>query len=152
MAETFYCELSDLKAVGVSEAKIIKLAAEDKDTSGILNQENFDGCRRSARTMIDGYCMSRYQSKIPFQPVPELIVTIATLLTKFYLYSRKNQVDKQLQKSYDDQILLLKGIAKGVPKLFEDTTGVVSEDSVLFTEKKPEDRAFHPSNIPGYLP
>lgn len=152
MAEIFYCTLDDVKGVGVSEKKIIQLAAEDGDTSGVLNQANFDSCRKSAAAIINGYCLARYQAKIPFSPVPEILTTIATQLTKYFLYGRKNAVTDQMEKDYAAQIKMLEGISKGVPKLFEDTTGVVSEDSVQFTEKKPEDRAFHPSNIPGWLP
>jgi phage gp36-like protein len=152
MSEVFYCTLDDVKGVGVSEKKIIRLAAEDGDKSGILDQANFDACRRSARSIIDSFCMSKYQVKIPFSPVPTTIITIAALLTKYRLYSRKEAITKTIQEEYDNQIDLLKMISKGTMKLFEDTTGPVSEDSVDFTDKDPTDRKFHPDNIPGYLP
>jgi phage gp36-like protein len=151
MSEVFYCTLADVKGVGVSEKKIIHLAAEDGDKSGIIDQGNFDACRRSARSVIDSFCMSKYQAKIPFSPVPTIIITIAAKLTKFWLYSRKDAISKTIQTTYDKQIALLEKISKGTMKLYEDTTGPVSQDSVDFTDKDPTDRAFHPDNIQGYF-
>ena len=151
MAETFYCELADVKGIGLPEATIIKLAAETGHTTGVLNQANFDSCRKSARALIDSFCLANYQAKIPFNPVPETVGTIAASLTKYFLYRRKNALTKELQTDYDNQVSLLKMISKGTIKLYAET-GPVSEDTIQFTDKEPEDRAFHISNLQGYLP
>jgi phage gp36-like protein len=132
MPEIFYCELDDVKGTGVTEEKIIKLSQEKGDQSGVLNQENFDSCRESARSLIDSFCTSKYSRKLPFSPAPEVITLIASQLTKFFLYSRQNALTDDIQKIYDNQIKLLEKVSKGTIKLFEDTTGVVSEDSIQF--------------------
>lgn len=143
--EVFYCELADIP---LDQDKIISLCAE-KDDSDILNQENFDGCRRDARSLIDGYAMTRYSKMIPFNPIPAIVKKIAKSLSKYFLYGRKNQVDEDLRKEYDAQIELLEGIQDGTIKLEQDDQPV-AEDSIQFTKKTDEDRVFF--NLPGYMP
>jgi phage gp36-like protein len=94
--------------------------------------------------------MTRYSAKIPFNPVPHAIRTIAAILTAYYLYPMSS-VPEEIQKAYDNQITLLKMLSNGTFKLEQDDTPV-QEDSVQFTNKKPENRFFHLTNMPGYLP
>ena len=149
--DVFYCTLEDLTGAGIPEADIITLAAEKGDKSGVLDEANFDACRRAARGVIDGFAMMRYSSMIPFSPVPEAIKTIAICLTKYQLYSRKNSITNTLQTEYDNQISILKSISNGTFKLFGESAPV-QKDSIAFTDVAPEDRKFHSSKITGYLP
>jgi phage gp36-like protein len=146
MPETFYCEIADLKGVGVSEQKLIQLT----NGTDYINQDIFDTARRSATAQVNGFAMTRYSGKIPFNPVPDAIRTIAAILTAYYLYPRSS-VPKEIADAYKEQISILKMLANGTFKLEQDDTPV-TEDSVQFTNKKPEDRAFHLDNMPGYLP
>ncbi len=149
MPETFYCELQDVIGVGVSMEKLIQLTDDNK--TGQYNQEIFDTCRRAADSQINGFAMVKYSEKIPFNPVPTAIRTIATILTKYYLYFRRSAIDEKLQEAYDNQVSLLKMLSAGTFKLEQESTPV-TEDTVLFTDKKPEDRYFHIDNMSGYLP
>jgi phage gp36-like protein len=146
MPETYYCEVADMKGVGISEQKLIQLT----NGTDAIDQEVFDSARRSATAQINGFAMNRYTGKIPFNPVPDAIRTIAAILTAYYLYPRSS-VPEEIQKAYEDQISLLKMLSNGTFKLEQDDTPV-TEDTVQFTNKKPEDRAFHLDNMPGYLP
>jgi phage gp36-like protein len=146
MAEIFYCQLADVIEQGVSEGKIIKLT----DGDGAVDMDIFNGCRRAAASEVDGYAMVKYSDRIPFQPVPPAIVTIAAILTKYYLYQRKNSVDESLEKLYQQQVDKLKRLAAGTFKIAQDNVEVKS-DGVNFTNKTPTDRAFHPDNIAGYI-
>jgi phage gp36-like protein len=127
MPETFYCEVEDLKGVGVSEQKLIHLT----NGTDSINQEIFDSARRSATAQVNGFAMNRYSAK-------------------YYLYPMSS-VPEEIQKAYDNQITLLKMLSNGTFKLEQDDTPV-QEDSVQFTNKKPENRFFHLTNMPGYLP
>lgn len=146
MPETFYCDVPDMKGVGVSEQKLIQLTG-GTDT---IDQEVFDTARRSAMAQVNGFAMNRYSEKIPFNPVPDAIRTIAAILTTYYLYPRAS-VPEEIERAYDKQVALLKMMSDGTFDPEQEGTPV-QEDSVQFTNKKPEDRAFHPDNMPGYFP
>lgn len=146
MPEIFYCDILDMKGVGISEQKLIQLT----NGSDAVDQETFDSARRSATAQINGFAMNKYSEKIPFQPVPDAIRTIAAILTAYYLYPRSS-VPEEIENAYDKQVTLLKMLSDGTFKLEQDNTPV-QEDSVQFTNKKPEDRAFHLDNMSGYLP
>jgi phage gp36-like protein len=146
MAEIFYCELADVIEQGVSEEKIIKLT----DGDGAVNQDIFDGCRRAATSEIEGYAMVKYSDRVPFQPVPPAIVTIAAILCKYYLYQRKGNVGEQLEKLYLQQVDKLKRLAAGTFKIAQDNVEIKA-DGIKFTNNKPTDRKFHPVNMEGYL-
>lgn len=148
MAPHYYCTLDDVKKTGITLPRIIELSNDEKAET--VNEENFDGCRKSAADLIDSYCLTRYSARIPFNPVPGVIVTIAAALTKYYLYERKNGVDDKIQKLYDGQIKLLTQISTGIIDLGESGTKV-PQDGVNFTAKKPEDRVSHPANLTGYI-
>jgi phage gp36-like protein len=115
-----------------------------------INQEVFDTALRSATATVNGFAMNKYSAKIPFNPVPDAIRTIAAILTAYYLYPRSS-VPKEIAEAYSEQMSLLKMLSNGTFKLEQDDTPM-SEDSVQFTDKKPEDRYFHLTNMPGYLP
>jgi phage gp36-like protein len=93
--------------------------------------------------MINGFVANRYAGALPLQTVPPQLVTIATLLTKYFLYELKSAVDEKIQKMYDNQVSLLKQISNGTFKLLElETTAPVRNDGVQFTNKTPADRVF----------
>jgi len=146
MPETFYCEIVDIKGIGVSVQKLITLTGGTDS----INQETFDSARRAATAQVNGFAMNRYSGKIPFNPVPDAIRTTAAILTVYYLYPRAS-VPKEISDAYSEQVSILKMLSNGTFKLEQDDTPV-SEDSVQFTDKKPEDRAFHPVNMQGYFP
>lgn len=145
----YYCELKDVQGV-LSSTDIIQLAADENDEPGVLNQKNFDDCRESATSEIRSYLMVKYPEQMPFATVPNLIRTIAKLLTKYYLYERKNALDETLTEVYDNQVEKLEKLAKGTLKLGEFGKRIDS-DGVTFTKKEATDRPFHINNMGGYL-
>lgn len=150
MTDHYYCDIEDLKKTGLTLPLIIQLSNDSK--AEVVNEENFNGCRKTAAALIDSYCLKRYAGKIPFQPpVPEMVIDIAVALTKYFLYRRKNgTTDKELEKLYDNQIKLLDRISNGTLDLGLGGQKV-SEDSIMFTALEPTDRVSHVDNMKGYF-
>lgn len=148
MSDHYYCDIEDLKKKGLSLPRIIELTNDNK--SDKIDQDVFDGCRGSAAALIDSYCLNRYKDCIPFNPVPQVIVTIAVLLTKYFLYERKKAADDDINEMYKDQIRQLKDISQGTMDLGLDGKKV-TEDSIKFTAKEPTDRVSHLDNLKGYF-
>lgn len=144
----YYCTIDDVKKTGITMPRIIELSNDSKAET--VNEEIFDGCRGSAADLIDSYCLGKYSARIPFDPVPGILVTIAAALTKYFLYERKNAVDDKIQKLYDNQIKQLTQISNGVIDLGESGQKL-PQDGVTFTAKTPEDRVSHPDNLAGYI-
>jgi len=148
MADLFYCDLQDVLNTGLTNPLLIQLTNDTKAEE--VNEECFDGCRKAAMELINSFAMAAYSGRIPFNPVPETVRTIAASLTKYFLYQRKNGVDDKIQKLYDSQVGLLKMIANGTIKLLAEAQQV-TQDGISFTAKSPEDRVSHPDNLTGYI-
>jgi len=143
-----YCTLEDLKKVGLSEKKIIQLTNDGK--ADTINEGVLTGCIAAAKTMIDGFAVVKYSAAMPFDPVPGQIKTITAILTKYFLYEFASAVDEKIQKLYDGQMALLRKLSTGTFKLLDVQDKKVKSDGVTFTQKKPTDRAFHPSKLGAF--
>lgn len=141
MAEIqFYCTQNDVIATGVSLTKLIELT--DDTDSGVVDQSVFDGCRQSAKEMIDPYAAAKHASRMPFSEVPGIIRTLAADLTKYHLHKRRDNVTEDIGELYERCERQLDKIASGKIKLFKNSGDTVRRDSILWKARSKDDRRF----------
>jgi phage gp36-like protein len=134
-----YCVIADL--VQAFTAKKLTQLTDDASAgtydSAVLNAEI-----QAAQDEIDGYVRTRYSASLPFTVVPGILKTLCIDIAIYRIHKRRGRIPEEIINAYDKALKKLEGISKGTIDLGTDAGGAVSEDSVTFTSKTPEDRVF----------
>lgn len=133
-----YCVIADLVSAFTAK-KLIQLtddAGSGAYDSAILNAEI-----ANSQVEIDGYCRKRYSESMPFVTVPEMLKPLCIDIAIYRIHKRRGRIPQEIVDAYDKAVKKLIDISKGVIDL-GTSVGSVSEDSVSFTDKVPEDRIF----------
>lgn len=166
-----YCSLDDLKS-GVSEKQLLQMAndgktavtvemlkaleaegdlgdaTEDEQAAAAATLSVIDQEREQSQGEIDGYCARRL--KVPLEPVPPFIKSLAVTITVYRLYARKavDKVPEVWQKRYDAAVRSLENISKGVISLGVDPEPATSQQSAQ-PAMVPLDNSFSRSKLRG---
>lgn len=137
-----YCTLDDLMSA-CSEKTLRELT--DDAAAGAIDTDIVADAIAGASGEVDAYCQGRYAAALPFSPVPPIILGLTVDIALYRLRKRRQRMTDVDRKSYEDAVRTLERIASGSVQLGVST---VSEDTISFTAKRPEDRIFR--NPLGY--
>lgn len=103
-----YITESDVKKI-LPESELILLT--DDSGSGSVDAANLAQCIADSESIIDSYL--RPQHTIPLANPGDLVKKIDIELTIFHLHKRRDTVSESIRAYYDDNMAILKSIAKG---------------------------------------
>jgi len=131
-----YTTIDNVK-LDLEEKTLIELT-DDNDT-GEVDENVVNRQIRKADDTIDIYMRGRYPVDEEVT-TPEYIITLATQLTIYYLYERKQRDvgNDSIQDIYDRSIMMLKEIQKGEATPFEKE----DEPSVIVSNKDANSKTF----------
>ncbi|MBW2560794.1 MAG: DUF1320 domain-containing protein [Deltaproteobacteria bacterium] len=110
-----YCTQDDLLEQ-IDVATLIQLTDDDK--TGSVDESVITRACADADAEIDSYCGKRYS--VPFTTVPPIVRKMAVDITIYNIYGRRRGAPNNREKRYDDQIRLLKDVARGLVSLGEN--------------------------------
>ena len=127
----------------ISEDSIIQLT--DDESVGIINTARVTAAIAKADAIIDSYCGQ--VETVPFTTVPAIIKQHSITIAIYFLYSRRSALSELIKTNYDNAILHLKDIAKGIAVVGATTDGEYAdsiqkshtEDDKKFTMGKESD-------------
>jgi phage gp36-like protein len=107
-----YCTVDDLLRLYLSNDQLIQLT--DDAGTGVVDPDKVDAAIADAQEEIDGYLRGRL-GPLPLNPVPALIVSIATAISAYKLYRRRLNLTcpDSCTADYKDAIKKLEKIQEG---------------------------------------
>lgn len=131
-----YCTRADLLAQ-ISEAQLVALT--DDAGTGLADEAIIAKALEDAAGKMDAYLGSRH--KVPMSPVPDALPQVAADIAVYLLSRRRgSEPPKAIVKNYDDAILFLKDVARGLVSL-----GAQDPEGSPQPAEAPE---LHPDNPP----
>ena len=107
-----YCTQQDILNSGISERELAELTSEEE---GVINAATVAAAIKKADDEINSYVAVKYA--VPLSPVPSLVNTWSTKITKYYLFDgrahRMGGIPDSIRDGYKDSIAQLKDVAKG---------------------------------------
>ncbi len=106
-----YCDQDDIEKL-LPAQELAELTAESGDDPEV---DVVAEAIAKAGAEIDGYCGVRYA--VPFDPVPEVVRSLAADMAIHHLFSRRDQMPEIRRQKYEDAVKLLRDVAKGLASL-----------------------------------
>ena len=150
-----YCNKIDLIQAR-SEELIKDLSNESGDKSESIDDEIVADRIRQADSLIDGYLRGRLPVPIADTPdeTPELIKSISTDLSIYYLYKRVSGMllPDDIKELYKEALRLLKDIQKGVLTIDfpKDEETISAAPTIVKIKKTAADRKFNDDAFIGF--
>lgn len=125
-----YCTLDDLNA-RVPESVIVSIT--DDEGIGSINLTRVTKAIDDASAEVDGYAQAKYP--VPLNPVPALIVKVASDIALYNLFSRRgfdpeNSADQVVVDRYKAAVKILENLARGLVTLGQATPAPRSEATI----------------------
>ena len=136
-----YCTIADL--VEAFTADKLRQLTDDAKT-GAYNSTTLQNAINDGQEEIDPYCRTRYDASMPFATVPEMLKAINVDIAIYRLHKRRGRIPQEIVDAYDKAIKKLENIAKGIITIGLPSSTALADDNdtVVFTNKTPEDRLF----------
>lgn len=140
-----YCTQADL----VERYGAVELAQLTDQTAGAgIDAGQVTKACDEAASLIDAYVSARYV--VPLSPVPSIVKTLACTIARRLLWKERALDGSGVVKAYDDALIQIKDVAKGVARL-PDSTGVEPADSGGVVCVKTSDQIFT-DDVLGLMP
>jgi phage gp36-like protein len=132
----------------ITEATLIQLT-DDEGDGEVVTAIVTDAIEK-ADSYIDGYIGQKYSAPLS-APTP-LVTTLSTAIAIYFLYKRRVliEVPQHIRDGYDDAIVFLKDVAKGLATLGIDPAPTPSSGLGAATNKTTNDRVFTRNTMSGF--
>jgi len=142
-----YCTLDDIKG-SMTEDRLIELT--DEDDLGVIDQTKIDKAIKSADSLINSYCGTKYS--VPFATAPDVVNTWSIDIAIYYLYKNSDcdELPEKIKDAYKDAIKQLDGVSKGTISLGEDPAPSAASEGGASSNKDSSDRVFTRDNMKGF--
>lgn len=139
-----YAVKADLQKL-VTDAKLVQLT--DFASTGAMDDAKITGALDEASSTIDSFTRGRYVLPLTVSDqVKQLTLDIAL----YRLHLRRQMMNDQVAKAYDDAVGLLKGVARGETSLDQPAKTQATELDVVKPDRADKPRVFEDSHFEGF--